>query len=149
MRDPISLITKNGITYGVDLDGIVFPIHDYNQPENPLPFFVGFKKDSPLFQRWAHSLSVLKNEFPEFYSQINRLETDTILTVNVVLNNGVIVDWTGMKPTRIADQTKNVLRIFDHYRPTGSPATMRFVTEDRIVINRNWKKIKEKNFGKA
>lgn len=141
-RQPIALMEKNEKYFGLDSEGNRFPIRENNKPTESIPMFGGPGWTDTSLKMWARSLSILKTHLPQFYSRINRLETDTMLTVKVELSDGVIVDWSRVVPELVVDQGEKILRILKKFDPIQKPATLKFVTADRIVMDKNWREKK-------
>ncbi len=135
-RIPVALSQKDGKTFGIDLAGFVFPIHKWNSPKETYPFITEFKRAQlPDLMR---ALTRLRKEAPDFYSLISRLETDTINSVNVELRDKIFVVWGPLEPEVLMIKAGRVLEVLNNFVPIKKPAVLRFVTENRVVIDANW-----------
>ena len=101
----------------------------------------GVNLKDPRLEQWSRSLQLIKDEGPEFYSSIFRLETDKIHTVKMTLRNGAVIYWGELEPQRTMVKVTNIQKLLDRYRPTKSGAKLTVVAPDRIVMNKKWTKI--------
>jgi hypothetical protein len=83
-------------------------------------------------------LAAWSSKQPTFSSQITECETDTIHRLQVKLADGTVIDWGALDPRVLSLRTQRVMRVLENYHPAKTPATLRFVTDDRLVMDANW-----------
>jgi hypothetical protein len=141
LRSPVAIIDRPGRLSGVDADGTVFPLNAMPTPERP--HLVGTPASEQL-RALAALLAQLEKRAPDFYSIVREIETDRMLPVRFVFMNGAVALWGDMGPETALEKAANTLRLFEHFVPARAPATFRFITPDRLVIDANWTDVKSK-----
>ena len=92
-------------------------------------------------------LHVWQKKVPAFFDVVKKLETDKLHALHVELSDGVTVDWGDLEPDAAVDKARNVLRLMEFFSPGRTPARLRFVTEDRIVMDASWQSAGSKSNG--
>jgi len=136
-KKPRALMSFDNRTMGVYGDGTLFPITEHNPVDEKLPFITGASV-SPARAQLVEALDVWKNDAPEFSALVKRLETDNIGTVRVVLDDGVVVQWGEMNENELLVHAANILNVLENFTPTKVPATLRVVSNNRIVMDSSW-----------
>lgn len=138
-RSAMAVVDKNGHPWGVDAHARVFPSGEKNPLPPELPVLLPYRDDHlPMLVR---RLQEWKKKTPEFYRLVKFLETDRIRSLNVELHDGVIVRWGTVDDETSVARAENVERLLAAYAPAKRPATLRFVSADRIVMDANWQKL--------
>ena len=58
----------------------------------------------------------------------------------VELSDGVLVQFGPLEEIDAQDRAKKILKLRAVFHPAKTPATLSFVTSDRIVMDKNWQK---------
>jgi hypothetical protein len=61
--------------------------------------------------------------------------------VRVALDDNVVVVWGAMNENDVVERAQNLLRLRNEFTNGHKPATLRFVANDRVIIDANWTKI--------
>jgi cell division septal protein FtsQ len=136
-RTPFALLEVAGKNIGVDATGVVFPIDELKLTEPLPPTLAGFSPSAELSGTMA-ALSTIQKEVPEFYSLIKILKTDRMQPLRVVLKNDVVIYWGEMESSNVVGRTENILKVLSQFTPKKSFASLRFVTDDRLVMDSQW-----------
>lgn len=135
-RIPVAVCEKEGELSGIDSSGFIFPFTKENQAKEFLPLIRGFRKgDLPGLMK---DLLLLKKETPDFYSLIIRLETDTMNSINFELRDQIFIFWGELEERNLILKAKRVGEVLERFVPLKKPAKLRFVTENRLVIDSSW-----------
>ncbi len=138
-RKPIALTHVHGKEFGVDAEGIVFPLPKSFAPADAaLPSIEAVN----LADRKARlqDLSTWKKSFPNFYSLVKKIETDRMRSVTVELSDGVSIRFGNYEDVALELTTKHLLKLRDLYKPAKTPALLTVISPERIVMDANWKK---------
>lgn len=138
-RVPIAMLKMEGVFRGIDRAGIVFPIAAETEAVR-VPEVVTREGKSALVGI-AGFLSILSVEAPELYSLISRLETDKIPTLRLELLDGTQVHWGPPSAETAGVKARRLMRFRTEYEPRRPSAAVRFVTDDRLVMSADWKKV--------
>jgi cell division septal protein FtsQ len=135
-RAPVALSEQNGHRVGVDEYGVVFPFSAKRPAPDDLPVIVAPSVDDRV--RAVNCLLEWKRAAPRFYSLVKNLETDRMHAFHVELSNGVEVYWGEMDLEHVNIRARHILKLMESFAPKKTPAHLRFVTDDRMVIDANW-----------
>ena len=137
-RTPIALLERHGKTMGVDASGGVFPLPG-DAPVTGLP---------ELRPAAAAHLSDLvafldggRRSAADFFDDVAFLQTDNMRTLSVELRDGVSIRWGRLDRRTAGAKADRVLRLRRAFAPAKTPASLRFITDDRIVIDKNWARV--------
>jgi cell division septal protein FtsQ len=136
-KDPSALYEWDGKIFGIYRDGTLFPVRQENKPGEKCPLVTG-KTDLSIRSMLVRALNAWENHTPEFSGLVKRLETDNIGAVRVVLEGGVVIHWGEMNEKEFLIHAENIVKILDRFTPTKSPAVLRLVSKNRIVMDSNW-----------
>ncbi|MCG3205925.1 MAG: hypothetical protein KCHDKBKB_02649 [Elusimicrobia bacterium] len=133
-RTPVAL-TPDGLA--LDQHGQNFPLRYFP----PLPEALPTVHASSGEERkdLLNYLSLWKNKTPHFYALIKKLETDRMRELIVELSDGITIDWGPGIESELNIRAEKVLRVREMFKYTA-PAKLTFITSDRIVMDKNWKK---------
>lgn len=132
-RTPIALVIETDGPRGVDKNGVVFPMKVI--PVEKLPSLQAQNQESR--NSLAAFLIAIKSGSPELHKKIESLSLENGW-MEVGLGGGVVVEWGRVDEKNIFDKAKNILRLLTEFSPTKIPAKLRFVTDDRIVMDGHW-----------
>lgn len=142
-RKPIAYCERDGSRIGFGRDGVQFPLKAHNTPDSE-PILMTGNMSMAQLQSVVTTLADLQTEFPRFYPLIKRLETDKMGTLQMVLVDGVVIEWYDEWRSQVVDKMKNILMVMDRYEPVKAPAMLRVVAKERIVIDANWRENRAK-----
>lgn len=140
-KTPVALLEEGRETRGLDGGGRLFPIGEHNQPLKRLPTVTlaeGALDPASVLPPVANSLRRLEKGLPKFYSLLRRLEIDGIGRVLVVLEDGVKIHWGEIDPEEDVLKASRVMRLRENFTPRETPAYLRFVTTERVVMDAHW-----------
>jgi cell division septal protein FtsQ len=133
-----ALYESDGKTMGVMSDGTLFPLAAHNPQAENLVVLAGKTGPAARLQQ-LKALSAWKNDVPEFSALVKRIETDNIGAVRVVLEGGIVVQWGEMNENEFVVHAGNILNVLDRFTPARTPASLRVISTNRIVMDPNWK----------
>lgn len=136
-KDPQALYEADGKMFGVYRDGTLFPVREENMPAEKRPILTG-KAGLHTRQAVVNALNIWKKDAPEFSGLVKRLETDNIGAVRVVLEGGAVIHWGEMNEKEFLIHAENILKILDRFTPAKTPAVLRVVSKNRIIMDSNW-----------
>lgn len=136
-RKPAAFLFQDGRRMGVDLEGCVFPTVHTSFLGIERPVLVVLERSASLAEP-VSSLYFIEQRVPAFHRLIEKVEMDRMKNVTFFLKDGVIVHWTDLNEDEIVEAAENVLRLHDAYAPKKSPAVLKVVAPDRIVMDENW-----------
>jgi cell division septal protein FtsQ len=119
-------------------DGTLFPLAAHNPQAENLVVLAGKTGPAARLQQ-LKALSAWKNDVPEFSALVKRIETDNIGAVRVVLEGGIVVQWGEMNENEFVVHAGNILNVLDRFTPARTPAFLRVISTNRIVMDPNWK----------
>ena len=125
---------------GVDADGFVFPISSSMKAEENIPMITGVIGDVRA-KELGRELALIQSEVPEFYTRLYRIKTDTIKPAVMTLTDGVVIHWGRLEPGSTVEKAGKAMKILRKFTPLKKNASMNFVDEGRIVMDRHWKQI--------
>ncbi len=134
-RAPVAMLAA-GVPTGIDAFGVAFPIPRGRAAAPGLPVI-----DAPAKER-ANAVACLglwERKLPAFFSVVKKLECDRMRSFQIELSDGVVVDWGTLETAGAVEKAKKILRVMTSFSPAKAPARLRFVTEDRIVMDSAWK----------
>jgi cell division septal protein FtsQ len=124
--------------WGVDEEGVVFPFSETPGNLSDLPFFEANKiNESKVQVKW---LMKMKENSPELFSRVALCRLGAGDELKIQLKNGVEIQWGTIDEKSLNERSQNILRLLESFVPVGEPATLKFITSDRIVMNNNWVK---------
>jgi cell division septal protein FtsQ len=135
-RQPVALLDPSTVPTGIDPQGIAFPIPPDRVPERPLPLVAAAPRDR------ANAIACLgawQKKIPAFFDVVKKLECDRMRTFHVELSDGVMADLGDLDAANAVDKGQKILRLLESFSPGKSPAHLKFVTDDRIVMDNAWK----------
>ncbi|MFN0118412.1 MAG: cell division protein FtsQ/DivIB [Elusimicrobiota bacterium] len=142
-RSALAISAQNDHLIGIDEKSVVFPL---SIPMPQLVNSIWFSMADPTHKtKIVNFLSSVKNEFPDFLKIVKSIETDRIGMLKIVLDNGVIIEWGILEQSNLSQRIKNVLHVLTDMKPMKSSALLKFVTDERIVMDNNWDSIKKKS----
>jgi cell division septal protein FtsQ len=135
-REPAAMLVGAASPTGIDSSGVAFPIPPGRTPDTALP-----EVDAPARDRAVAvaCLGTWQKKLPDFFVVVKKLECDRMRTFHVELSDGVTVDWGTLDTAQAVDRGRKILRLMTQFSPGKAPAHLRFVTEDRIVMDNAWK----------
>lgn len=139
LRIPVARIPSSGEGMALDINGFSFPLSDNSLLTDHLPMI-----ETPNVEDRRLLLTFLarwKKDLPLFYSLIKKIETDRMREFIVELSDGVLIDWGPIDEADIMARAKRVMRLRELFKQTKNPAWLTFVTNDRLVMDRNWQKM--------
>jgi cell division septal protein FtsQ len=136
-RREVAVLERNGKPFGIDAGGVIFPIGPKNPAKEGRPVIVGNPGNDAA--DIAAALARLETRHPDFYLAIKEIKTDRILPVSLTLNDGVGVIWGRLAAEDVEEKMTNVMRVRQKFTPKKLPAVIRFVENDRLVVDANWK----------
>ncbi len=136
-RKPLATLEWNGKKMAVDRGGVVFSLDEAVSAEKPQPELAGFVPGPDLVQAMA-ALSTVSQELPDFYSLIKIIKTDKMQPLRLVFSNTSVVYWGDLETETIVGRAKKVQHVFREFSPKKPLAAIRFVTDDRLVLDQNW-----------
>jgi cell division septal protein FtsQ len=134
-RDPVALLASPSLV-GIDAFGVAFPLPKAKIPARPLAVI-----DAPARER-ANAVAVLRlweRKLPAFFDVVKKLECDRMRAFRVELSDGVMVEWGSLDSATAVEKARKVLRLMTAYAPDKAPASLKFVTDDRIVMDAAWR----------
>lgn len=134
LRTPVAQTVDAGLAYGVDKNGVVFPVKEFSTEKIPTIHANHREGRATL----VSFLSSLKAKAPELHEKVELLSFQDG-RVELGLGGGIVVDWGPFDEKNIFDQAKNILRLLSEFSPAKVPAKLRFVTKDRIVMDAHWR----------
>jgi cell division septal protein FtsQ len=135
-RGAVAWFTQNGKAKFIDSTGVMFALPADTIDTAHLPK-LSWSHDEDRAAMLA-CLAAWSSKQPTFSSQITECETDTIHRLQVKLADGTVIDWGALDPRVLSLRTQRVMRVLENYHPAKTPATLRFVTDDRLVMDANW-----------
>ena len=143
LRTPVAFLKNVSPSTALDFEGVLFPISDQNRPVDPIPFLKSvYVEDRSLL---LQVLEAWREKAPAFYSLVRDLETDRMHRLFVELKDGVRVEWGDLFLSSTVKRAERILKIEENFTPKKVPATLRFITDERIVMDANWVKILKKD----
>jgi cell division septal protein FtsQ len=135
-RTPVAILESAQVPTGIDAFGIAFPIPPGRAPVKDLPVI-----DAPARERAnaVACLSAWERKLPAFFDVVKKLECDRMRTFRVELSDGVIIEWGSLELPTAVEKASKVMRVMHSFSPDRSPARLKFVTEDRIVMDAAWR----------
>jgi cell division septal protein FtsQ len=136
-RVPVARSRANGRDLGVDANGELFPLSGIT-PAPDLPTI-----EAPYLadrQALVRCLDAWKKHAPKFNSLVKKLETDRMGKLSVEMTDDVLIDWDELELDHVVDRAEKILKLRAMFEPKKFPATLKFVTDDRIVLSANWAK---------
>lgn len=135
-REPVALLDPSLVPTGIDPQGLAFPIPPDRVPEHALPLVEAAARDRAGA---VACLGAWQKKVPAFFDVVKKLECDRMRTFHVELSDGVTVDLGTLDTAEAVDKGQKILRLLESFSPGKSPAHLKFVTEDRIVMDNVWK----------
>ena len=134
-RAPVAILAA-AVPTGIDASGTAFPIPRGRAAVPGLPVI-----DAPVKERAkvVACLAVWERKLPAFFGVVKKLECDRMRSFQVELSDGVIIDWGTLDTADAVEKGKKILRVMTSFSPEKAPARLKFVTEDRIVMDSAWK----------
>jgi hypothetical protein len=133
-----ALYQFEGKIMGVNPDGMLFPIHDYNPPDEGLVILTG-KTGATQRAAQISAIHTWKDAAPTFIPLVKKIETDNIGVVRVILDGGIVIEWGEMVDSELVVHAENVLNILERFSPAHTPATLHVLSKNRVVMDSNWK----------
>ncbi len=142
-RTPMAMVVAP-IPTAISADGTTFAVPASMTVPSALPVI-----DAPVRQRaeLVETLHLWQKKVPAFFEVVKKLETDKVHSFHVELSDGVTVDWGDLEPDSSVEKARNVLRLMEFFSPGRTPARLRFVTQDRIVMDASWQSAGSKTSG--
>ncbi len=137
-KEAEAIFEADGKAMGVKADGTLFPLAEHNRPMETRVVLNG-KTSAAARTAQLKALKTWKMDVPEFSTLVKRLETDNIGAVRVILESGIVVQWGEMIESEFVIHAENILNILDRFTPVRSPAVLRVLSKNRIVMDSNWK----------
>lgn len=141
-RRAIAVLEDSGRLMGIDEDNVVFPMSETRQPAAALPVIKCVREEDRA--RLLEAVKIWKDKVPEFSSVVKNLEIDRMREFHVAQTDDVLIDWGLFDVTSLVERAGNVMRLRKLFEPARRPAALRFVADDRIVMDANWIKIQER-----
>lgn len=129
-------IRVKGRMYGFDKNGVIFPIEDRLLVDGGHYPVVVTHHSEPNIKPIARVLESWRAKKPEFFSQVIEISVEPDIELLIKLQNGAEVIWPLTE--ELLDRVDHILRVLARFEPVKAPATLRFVTDQRIVMNSNW-----------
>lgn len=140
-RDPLFIWEdEKGVRRGVSAAGVLFPLRPGMKDPVSVAVLSGALDEADR-RRVASSLAAISTEMPALYGRFNDIKTDTISGMTVTLLDGVVVHWGPFNPETALAKSRDVLSVLERFSPTSTEASMRFLEQGRVVLDRHWKKI--------
>ncbi len=133
-RTPVAQTMIEDRVYGVDTNGVVFPVKEF--PAEKLPTLQASHREGRV--ALVSFLSSLKSKAPELLEKVESLSFKEG-RVEMGIGGEIVVDWGPFDEKNMFDQAKNILRLLTEFSPVKVPAKLRFVTKDRIVMDAHWR----------
>lgn len=141
-RVPVARVDRGGRAGFVDVDGNIFSLSsEESPPETEKLVTIQGATGSETLKPMLLGLERLRREVPEFYSLIKSAETDRMQIVRITLDDNVTVVWGEMKEQDVIERAQNLLRLRNEFSHGHKPATLRFVANDRVIVDANWTRI--------
>lgn len=137
-RRPIAFVAIAGNQQGIDRDGVVFPLSEAHSSVGALPTIKSANTSDRILL--LKLLDHWKSDAPNFYSLVKNLETDRMHRLSVEMSDNVFIDWDEMDLQRAVIRAERVIKLRTLFAPKKVPARLKFVTDDRIVMDANWTK---------
>ncbi|OVE78433.1 hypothetical protein BVX98_00285 [bacterium F11] len=136
-RTPLAYLPDGSEKRAIDENGVIFPIHsDMKSPEH-LPSFSGLVSDLER-KRMAGALDVIKKNRGEFYKQLKEIKTDKMGQVKITLIDDIVIYWGKFVSQSVLLKSKRIDATLKRFRPIIKNASMRFVLDNRIVLDENF-----------
>lgn len=134
-RAPVAMLAAP-VPTGIDAFGVAFPIPRGRAAVPGLPVI-----DAPAKERAiaVACLGAWRRKLPAFFGVVKKLECDRMRSFQIELSDGVVIDWGTLEMADAVEKGKKILRVMTSFSPAKAPARLRFVTEDRIVMDSAWK----------
>lgn len=134
-RVPVAMVAAS-VPTGIASDGVTFAVPASMDLPPGLPVI-----DAPARQRpqLVEALGIWRKKLPAFFDVVKKLETDKLRSVRVELSDGVVIEWGEFDTDSAVDKARNVLRLMEFFSPGRAPARLRFVTDERIVMDPGWR----------
>ena len=126
----LKAIDKNGILFELPI-GLSVPEH--------LPIVRGTPYVESM-ETVAQSLSLVKTKSPEFWKRFQSLEIEPLGQTKITLVDDILIYWGEIQPQTILPKAERVEKLLSEFHPTGTLASLRFVRENRIILDSHWEK---------
>lgn len=139
-RRPLATLREQGPGAAIDGQGVIFSIAGRETQYGALPLMgTALAEDRKVM---ADCLRRWKNQVPAFYSLVKEIETDKMHELRLRLDGDVSVRWGDAELGDILARANNVMKTLTNAQWKPGPASILFVTDERLVVEANWIKNK-------
>ena len=142
-RDPVAFLSRSRYPQAIDSDGFLFRFNKEMPVPQGNPLLTG-DLSSETLKKVAGTLFLFRKNIPSFYKRLQTIKTDRMRGTKITLFDDILLYWGDLNPKDDVIKGRRVQEILNRFHPQKKQATIRFLEDNRVVLDVNWRAGKPK-----